>query len=155
MAEQLSTGANAGGPMKRPEKAPWWNPVKYFEVRKRVPIEQRSYTKIYSLLAIALFAFTMWAVLNEVMTRRPWKDIQADFIEFKTTRLKLEIKKERNKIDPAVRKQVNGELKAAKKATQAKPYLENLDRLDDLDTKIVKAQRDYTFTKSNADEQYY
>jgi hypothetical protein len=84
-------------PSERPEKAPWWNPVRYFDVRRRMPIEQRSYTKMYSLLAIALFLFTLWAVMDEVMTRRPWKDIQEDFKDFKTTRLTFEIKKQLTK----------------------------------------------------------
>ena len=64
------------------KKAPWWNPAKWFEYRKSIPIEQRSYTKIYAVLAMLLFAFTIWAVLDEVLERRPWKDIQADFKEF-------------------------------------------------------------------------
>src|SRR5256885_16364583 len=98
-----------------PKKAPWWNPAKFFEVRKSIPVEQRSYTKIYGILAILLFAFTVWAVLDEVFARRPWKDIQADFKDFKTTRLNLEIKKEKAKIDPAVRKELKTRLASLEK----------------------------------------
>ncbi|MEO6940076.1 MAG: c-type cytochrome [Candidatus Kapaibacterium sp.] len=142
-------------PSERPEKAPWWNPVRYFDVRRRMPIEQRSYTKMYSLLAIALFLFTLWAVMDEVMTRRPWKDIQEDFKDFKTTRLTFEIKKQLHKLNPADTMAIHKELKSVLKEQNSDGYKAKLDKIEDLDVKITKAQRDYTFTKSNADAQYY
>ena len=138
-----------------PNKAPWWNPAKFFAVRKSIPVEQRSYTKIYGILAILLFAFTVWAVLDEVMTRRPWKDVQADFKEFKARRLNLEIKKERAKIDPAVRKDLKKRLSDLEKQMQSDSYLKTLDQINDLEKKIYKAQRDYTFAKATSDETYY
>ncbi|MDP4220318.1 MAG: c-type cytochrome, partial [Bacteroidota bacterium] len=137
-----------------PKKAPWWNPAKYFAVRKNIPIEQRSYTKIYGILAILLFSFTVWAVLDEVMTRRPWKDIQADFKEFKSTRLNLEIKKEKAKIDPTVRKELKKRLSDLEKQMQSESYKKTLDDIDDLEKKLYVAKRDYTFTKSTDDETY-
>ncbi len=138
-----------------PKKAPWWNPGKFFAVRKEIPIEQRSYTKIYGILAILLFAFTVWAVLDEVMTRRPWKDVQADFKEFKATRLNLEIKKEKAKIDPQVRKDLKKKLAEYEKQMQSDSYLSTLDQITDVEKKVNKAKRDYTFAKANSDETYY
>ncbi len=138
-----------------PKKAPWWNPGKFFAVRKSIPIEQRSYTKIYGILAILLFAFTVWAVLDEVMSRRPWKDVQADFKEFKATRLNLEIKKERAKIPVAVRKELKHVLAASQTQMELDSYLATEDQINDIEKKIAKAQRDYTFAKANSDETYY
>jgi len=138
-----------------PPKAPWWNPAKFFAVRKSIPVEQRSYTKIYGILAILLFAFTVWAVLDEVMSRRPWKDIQADFKEFKATRLNLEIKKEKAKIDPAVRKELKKRLADLDKQMNSDSYKQTLDDITDLENKLYKAQRDYTFAKATSDETYY
>ncbi len=138
-----------------PKKAPWWNPGKFFAVRKEIPIEQRSYTKIYGILAILLFAFTVWAVLDEVMARRPWKDVQADYKEFKATRLNLEIKKEKAKIDPQVRKDLKKKLTDYEKQMQSDSYLSTLDQINDVEKKVSKAQRDYTFAKANSDETYY
>lgn len=143
------------GPLGRPEKAPWWNPGKYFDVRRRTPIEQRSYTKLYSLLAIALFLFTLWAVLDEVLTRRPWKDVQADFKEFKTARLTLMIKREIKKLNPDDTMKLHKQIRAVQKQMNSDSYQKSLDRINDLDKEIVTANRDYTFTKSNADEAYY
>ncbi|HYM19841.1 MAG TPA: c-type cytochrome [Candidatus Kapabacteria bacterium] len=138
-----------------PKKAPWWNPAKWFAVRREIPVEQRSYTKIYGILSMMLFAFTVWAVLNEAMTRRPWKDIQADFKDFKKTRLEIERKKEVTKIPVDVRKSVRKELADSKKAMESDKYLTIASKLDDMDKEIAQAQRDYTFTKSRADEAYY
>ncbi|MBS1903204.1 MAG: c-type cytochrome [Bacteroidetes bacterium] len=138
-----------------PKKAPWWNPAKWFAVRRSIPVEQRSYTKIYGILSLLLFAFTVWAVLDEAMTRRPWKDIQADFKSFKTARLHIERKKELGKIAIDVRKSVRKELSTAKNALEGDKYTASLSKLDDMDKEIAKAKRDYTFTKSRADEAYY
>jgi hypothetical protein len=41
------SSSSMGGRRKLPEKAPWWRPGRYFAARRAVPIEQRSYTKIY------------------------------------------------------------------------------------------------------------
>jgi mono/diheme cytochrome c family protein len=138
-----------------PKKAPWWRPAKYFEVRKAIPVEQRSYTKMYGILAILLFAFTVWAVLDEVMTRRPWKDIQADFKEFKAERLRLEIKKERAKIPGDVRKALKKRLADLDKQMNSDSYQQTLSDITDLESKLYKAQRDYTFAKATSDEVYY
>src|SRR5882672_1734921 len=110
-----------------PKKAPWWNPAKFFEVRKSIPVEQRSYTKIYRILAILLLAFTVWAVLDEVFSRRPWKDVQADYKEFKTTRLKLEIKKEKAKIPAEVRNELKHRLSALEKQMESDSYKKSLE----------------------------
>jgi mono/diheme cytochrome c family protein len=142
-------------PTERIEKAPWWNPGRYFDVRRKTPIELRSYTKIYSLLSIALFLFTLWAVMDEVLTRRPWKDIQEDFKTFKVERLNIEIKKELRKLNPADTMAVHKEIKSLTKEINSSEFKEKLGGLDDMDSRIVTAQRDYTFTKSKADEAYY
>lgn len=138
-----------------PKKAPWWNPAKWFAVRRSIPVEQRSYTKIYAILSMLLFAFTVWAVLDEAITRRPWKDIQADFKDFKEARLNIERKKELAKIPVDVRKSVRKELSTAKNALETDKFQTAASKLDDMDKEIAKAKRDYTFTKSRADEAYY
>jgi mono/diheme cytochrome c family protein len=138
-----------------PKKAPWFRPFKWFAYRRSVPVEQRSYTKIYGVLAIMLFAFTVWAVLDEVLQRRPWKDVQADFKDFKIARLNIERKKEIGKIPADVRKSVRKELSSAKSALEGDKFASISAKMEDMDKDIAKAQRDYTFTKSNSDEVYY
>src|ERR1043165_550440 len=138
-----------------PKKAPWFRPLKWFAYRRSIPVEQRSYTKIYGVLSILLFAFTVWAVLDEVMERRPWKDIQADFKDFKISRLNIERKKEIGKIPADVRKTVRKELSTAKAAMEGDKYQSVQSKLDAIDKEIADAERDYTFTKSTSDEVYY
>jgi hypothetical protein len=43
------------------------------------PIEERNYSIYYIVFAGFLFLGTMWAVVDEVVTRRPWKDVQRDY----------------------------------------------------------------------------
>lgn len=145
---------NPSGP---PKKAPFFllHPAKWFAYRRSIPVEQRSYTKVYGVLSIMLFAFTVWAVLDEVVTRRPWKDIQADFKEFKIERLRLEMSKERAKIPAAVRKTVNKNVSDAKRAMNTEAYAATMEEIEELDIEIADVQRDYTFAKSESDEIYY
>ena len=49
---------------------------KFFVKRSEVPVEQRNYSKLYLVFAGLLFIGTMWSVLDEVTTRRPWKEFQ-------------------------------------------------------------------------------
>lgn len=142
------------GPRK---KAPFFllHPAKWFAYRKSIPVEQRSYTKVYGVLSILLFAFTVWAVLDEVMTRRPWKDIQADFKEFKVARLNVERKKEIAKIPKDARSAVSKEVSAAKKAMASSKYESVAEEIEDLDKELASVVRDFTFAKSEADEAYY
>jgi len=142
-------------PSNRPEKAQWWNPGKYFAVRRKTPIELRSYTNIYAILSIFLFIFTLWAVMDETLTRRPWKGVQEDFKQFKITRLNLEIKKELHKLNPADTMALHKEIRSLEKEMASDAYKAKLSKIEDYDKKIVTAQRDYTFTKSLADEKYY
>ena len=49
------------------------------ENKKNIPIEERSYRRIYLLFAGLLAATTLWATVDETFVRRPWKVIQAEF----------------------------------------------------------------------------
>ena len=51
----------------------------FFTKRADTPIESRDYGKIYLLLSGLLFIGTMWAVIDEISTRRPWKEYQEQY----------------------------------------------------------------------------
>jgi hypothetical protein len=55
--------------------------------RREIPVEQRRYDKIYLVLAGMLFVATLWAVIDEVSTRRPWKEYQRKFYQLKLAKL--------------------------------------------------------------------
>jgi len=46
---------------------------------RTAPHRERNYSVYYVVFAGFLFLGTMWAVVDEVVTRRPWKDVQRDY----------------------------------------------------------------------------
>jgi cell envelope opacity-associated protein A len=52
------------------------------------PIEERNYSIYYIIFAGFLFLGTMWAVVDEVVTRRPWKDVQREYQELAARKMK-------------------------------------------------------------------
>ena len=58
------------------------------------PVEEKSLRIIFFVSASVLFITTLWAVLDETFTRRPWKVYQADFYQMKIERLEAEFEKE-------------------------------------------------------------
>ncbi len=54
--------------------------------RERRPDERVSLSGAFALLATALAAATLWVVYDELVVRRPWKRIQADFNRLVETR---------------------------------------------------------------------
>ncbi|MSP64709.1 MAG: hypothetical protein EXR16_03655, partial [Bacteroidetes bacterium] len=50
-----------------------------FKKRLGLQIENRNYTNFYLIISIILFLSTAWAVIDEVITRRPWKDYQSEY----------------------------------------------------------------------------
>lgn len=49
------------------------------ENKDKLPIEERSYRRIYLIFAGLLAATTLWAAVDETWVRRPWKVFQAEF----------------------------------------------------------------------------
>ncbi len=55
------------------------SPFSIFSKRAEIPIESRDYGKVYLLLSALLFLGTMWAVVDEISTRRPWKETEEQY----------------------------------------------------------------------------
>ena len=53
----------------------------WFGKRAEPPIESRDYGKVYFVLSALLFIGTMWAVYDEVSSRRPWKETQLAYMK--------------------------------------------------------------------------
>src|SRR5439155_14177146 len=78
-----------------------------------------------------------------------------DFKEFKTTSMNLEIKKEKAKNPKKVRNELKQRLAGLEKQMNSDSYQKTLDDINDVENKLYKAQRDYTFAKATSDETYY
>ena len=50
-----------------------------FQKRAETPVEKRNYSTFYLVFSGLLFLSTLWAVVDEVVVRRPWKAYQSEY----------------------------------------------------------------------------
>lgn len=126
-----------------------------FKNRAQIPIEVRNYSLFYIVFAGLLFLGTMWAVVDEVTTRRPWKDVQRDFREEASARVQQRIEQAIADFDSSSMHDLDAQLAAARDSMDGPVYTavsrEHSAVLEDL----VDENREYQFAKSRGDEAYY
>ena len=126
-----------------------------FEKRARVPIEQRDYSKYYLVFSGLLFLGTMWAVVDEVSTRRPWKDHQREYRSLAVARIGERIEQAYAELDSSSLLELDGEIKAARDSMHGSIYTSTMAHHNVTLEKLIDATREYQFAKSRGDEAYY
>jgi mono/diheme cytochrome c family protein len=123
--------------------------------RAETPIEHRSYGGVYLLLSGLLFVGTMWSVIDEVSTRRPWKEYQETYLTMSEEGWRNRLEETRTELDStellalfAVRDSLAGVMESA-------PIVAALQSVDEIDHQLLDANRAVTFSKSKGDEAYY
>src|SRR5688572_20328087 len=84
--------------------------VGWFKKRFQTPIERRNYGKLYAGLSLMLFLGTFWAVVNENVQRRPWKDYQEQYQALKTRVLKYKLNEARGTVSRDEFKKIDAEI---------------------------------------------
>jgi len=123
--------------------------------RKEIPVEQRRYDKIYLVLAGVLFLATLWAVIDEVSTRRPWKEYQRKFYQLKLAKLDSLYKVALANFDSSKYSELSEELKKAKAGLESDEYKNALAEYKRLEKELAELTREFQFAKSRSDEYYY
>ncbi len=121
--------------------------------------EQVSYNGWFMVLAIGFGLVTVWAVYDELYTRRPWKQFQAEFfkIEERLARTDHEAKKRALESDAdyqakkAERAKLQGELEGPKRAAHEAAKAE----LQALEFAAADREMEFTFAKSEWEENYF
>lgn len=127
----------------------------FFVRRSEVPIEKRDYGKIYLLLAGLLFLGTMWSVLDEVATRRPWKDFQENYYDLSRQKWEDRLKAAEGNFDSTALRAVAAQIQDAEGKLASPDVVRMIREIGDLDEALLDLTRDYTFAKSQGDEAYY
>ncbi len=127
----------------------------FFVKRSEVPIEKRNYGKVYLVLSGLLFLGTMWSVLDEVTTRRPWKEFQEEYYNLSQQKWEGRLRDAEANFDSAAFKEVDAQLKEADANLNSPEVVQMIRTVRDLDEALVDVTRDYTFAKSRGDEAYY
>ncbi len=132
--------------------------------RSDIPVEKRPYGAIFFVFALVLALGTLWAVADEVIVRRPWKDWQRkfntyehDMIAARRDLLVLALETEDQSADPSqTRAGLTRQLTALREALAGNPEYHALQaEFKDRDFDLFKVNREYQFTKSTYDEKFY
>ncbi|MDE0638327.1 MAG: c-type cytochrome [Candidatus Poribacteria bacterium] len=59
--------------------------------KKEIPAENKSYSVLFFILAGLLGLVTIWGFWDEMITRRPWKEIQQQFYQYEYVKTKAEL----------------------------------------------------------------
>jgi mono/diheme cytochrome c family protein len=130
----------------------------------RKPLELQSLKWPFVGLAVLLALSTAWAVYDEVVPRRPWKNFQREFFKLEESHLKADRERARKRLEAAETKQqldaARAELKAADEAIsgnpeQRKEYEAALKAEQEARVKEDEAKLYLGFDKSDQDAVYY
>ncbi len=126
-----------------------------FSKRYNTPIEQRNYSTYYLVLSGLLFLGTMWAVVDEIATRRPWKNYQKDYFAMADTLVQQRIDQAAAELDSSALHQAQVELQALEDSLEGAPYKSAVAAFATISQELIDETREYQFAKSRGDEWYY
>ena len=123
--------------------------------RASVPIEQRSYGIYYAVFAGFLFLGTVWAVVDEVSTRRPWKETQREYRALAAAQLRERLDQAHAQFDSSAAADLSRQLAAAQDSMNSPAYALLTRAYDGVLEQLIRENRAYQFAKSRGDEAYY
>jgi mono/diheme cytochrome c family protein len=126
-----------------------------FKQRAHIPIEQRNYSTYYVILSGLLFLGTMWAVVDEIATRRPWKHYQKEFYALADSLLQQRIEQAASAIDSFALAEAKAHLQAAQDSMHGERYKAVMQEYERTTEKLIEETREFQFAKSRSDEAYY
>src|SRR4051794_21369456 len=128
------------------------------------PLELQSLKWPFVGLAVLLALTTAWAVYDEVVPRRPWKNYQRDFFKLEESHLKADRDRAQKRLDAPETKQKLEQARADWKAAnekisgnpeQRREYDAAVKAEDDARIKEAEAKLYLGFDKSKQDAVYY
>ena len=133
--------------------------IRIFKQRRLIPVEERRYGAIFVVCAALLAVTTVWAVVDEVWVRRPWKAYQKEFDELELQQATAELRKTEQKFQgPEVQAyfaELQHKLQSAEAALEDDRYRRLAKELEEIESHIAELSRKLQFTRSESDEIYY
>ena len=123
--------------------------------RGHIPIESRNYSLYYLLFSGVLFLGTMWAVVDEVATRRPWKEEQKEFYRLMVSKVRENVDQAIAEFDSATYLELYAEVATAQDSMNGPIYKATLSEYNATLEQLIDENREYQFAKSRGDEAYY
>ena len=70
--------------------------------KKEIPAENKSYSALFFILSGLLGLVTLWGFWSEMITRRPWKQIQQQFYQYEYDKTYAELEKAKSALPELV-----------------------------------------------------
>lgn len=131
-------------------------------------VEEKSYRVHFWVISLLTILSTLWAVWDEVETRRPWKKYQMQFNQMEYAKVKADfdraeaelVKKlsQANPLGVQVKSlnELEGQISKRMESLQKNPaYHTALEKLRELERGIREVEQDIQFAKSEAEEYFY
>jgi cytochrome c2 len=125
------------------------------EKRKQIPIEQRNYSVYYVVFSGLLFLGTMWAVVDEVSTRRPWKEHEKEYGALAETRVQQRLDEAIAEVDSFTLEELTESLHVARDSMVSPTYKNAMAQFNSTLEELADVTREFQFAKSRGDEAYY
>ncbi|HTX19698.1 MAG TPA: c-type cytochrome [Bacteroidota bacterium] len=126
-----------------------------FQKRAETPIENRDYSTFYLVFSGLLLLATLWAVVDEVFVRRPWKGYQSEYDRLSVEKLRAQYNDAMSAVDSSTAADLRSRLAEARQKLDSKEYHDAVRRLDGLQMDLADATRAWRFARSNSDALYY
>jgi mono/diheme cytochrome c family protein/uncharacterized coiled-coil protein SlyX len=126
-----------------------------FGQRAQNPIEQRNYGRVYLIFSGILLLGTMWAVVDEVKIRRPWKAYQREFQTFAEKDLEDRYVAALAQIDSSKYRDLQKDSIAAEEGLRSEEYSTAFRTVGQLERRLDDVTRDWRFSRSRSDAEYY
>ncbi len=126
-----------------------------FTKRADTPIESRDYGKLYLILSGILFIGTMWAVVDEISTRRPWKEYEKQYFDLSAARWQDKLKESQASFDTTAEQAAKTAVQEAEAKLASDDAVRIQKEINGIDEELLSANRKFTFAKSLGDEAYY
>lgn len=127
----------------------------FFIRRAEEPVETRDYGKLYLGLSALLFIGTIWAVVDEVSTRRPWKEYQESFLNLSQQKWAEKLSDARASFDSAAYRTLRSQQDEAEAKLNSPDVRRMQSEINGIEEALINLNRDFTFAKSRGDEAYY
>ena len=123
--------------------------------RSDIPVEQRSYGTYYLIFSALLVLGTLWAVIDEVKIRRPWKQFQTEYYDLAATKLDSLKDAALALVDSTQALSLKQMLDSTEVAMKSKTYVAAVREKNNLLKALDDATRNWQFSRSRSDADYY
>ena len=125
------------------------------EKRAETPVELRSYGTYYLIFSALLILGTLWAVVDEVKVRRPWKEYQSKYYELAAFKLDSLSAASLSEVDSTQAAALKQTLDSTEVGLKLPEYTNAVEQKEVLLKQLDVVTTNWRFSRSRSDAAYY